>query len=119
MARRVRRVSDPIQRQIPIIDLLYAHGLLCDWIRGRIMEKTFAKRHCEVINNFQNVLRPFLVSNASNFHVVGTQHVGFYTVEPIGGWDSERKAVERNATRRGYGPARRLPSEETDTDGSD
>jgi len=78
---------------IPTRDLLYAHGLLCSWIFGKMLTKEEADRHCEVINSFQHNLKEHLVEDAPMFEVVRCLRRGYYTVEPTGGWSaiSEKK----------------------------
>lgn len=120
MTRKARRTL-LVPSQVPTMDLLYAHGLLCDWVRGRVLEKLHAQRHCEVINNYQRVLRQYLVPGTTNFQVVATRNIGFYTVEPIGGYGHhgrEKEKPRRADTERGcaFGSGRRLHRDSEDED---
>jgi len=73
---------------LSVADLLYAHGALCDLARkSTSMDAIFAHRLCDVINNFQYGLRPYLKPDACDFRV-NRHYTGMCTVEPIGGWDA-------------------------------
>ncbi len=69
------------------LDLLYAHGMLCSHAEEHTyQDKDVAKRLCDVINNFQSELKDHLIPNAKPF-IVKHYVQGFYSVEPLGGWD--------------------------------
>jgi len=74
---------------MPVVDLLFAHGMLCHWAEvHRHMGKEEAERLCSVINSFQIELEDYLIPNSKAFHVVKTPWRA-YRVEPIGGWNYE------------------------------
>lgn len=88
MPESVLRVfRDGRATKLEVTDLLYAHGCLCAYaFQHKQLDMWIAYRLCDVINNFQDALRPFLKPDACDFHVKDFADGFYHFVEPIGGW---------------------------------
>lgn len=81
---------------IPVRDLLYAHGLMCEYASGDEGEfegREDAVRLCEVLNAFHTELKSSLVKDIP-FEVskhelkISGDVIEYFRVQPVGGWDS-------------------------------
>lgn len=84
---------------ISTLDLLYAHGFMCSFVKGEqtgdipeFEEIEEAIRLKDVINAFQTELKDHLVPDAKPFEVTSStitirkEKITVYVIEPVGGW---------------------------------